>query len=194
MNNYSLQKILGNNVVELTFVRRHVAPGWNDIRGLLGTTNYKLLNGIFGKAVLHFQPPKYGGWQAMGYNYKQKNLCVVWDFFRQEYRVFGAENVNVRQLFDLNDPEQEKLFYDWFYEFIINMTEQQKLDFMGYEGEAYAAIQQAKQNALKAKPVPAPTAPQQKPVVNNKPPITQRIANVYNNVKNYITQFFKNKS
>lgn len=185
MNNHSLQKILANNVVEITFVRRHTAPGWNDIRGLLGTTNYNLLNGVFGKTVLHFQPPKYGGWQAMGYNYKAKNLCVVWDFFRQEYRVFGAENVNIRQLFDLSDPEQEKLFYDWFYEYIINMTEQQKLDFMGYEGEAYAAMQQAKQNALRAKQSGGSSASKQKPTMS------QRIVNVYNNVRNYITNFFK---
>lgn len=140
MNNSSVQTMLGNNVVELTFVRRHVAYGWDDVRGILGTTNYNLLNGPFGGQVVHFRPPNGKG---MGYNYKSKNLCVIWDFFRQEYRVFGAEQVHIRQLFDLTMPEEEEKFHEWFNEFIINMSPQLKLDFMGYIGESHAAIQRA---------------------------------------------------
>ena len=183
MDNHSLQKILGNNVVELTFVRRHQKKGWNDIRGLLGTTNYELLNGPFGSSVLHFRPPIGVG---MGYNYRAKNLCVVWDFFRQEYRVFGAEQVNIRQLFDLTKEEEKEKFYEWFYDYIINMTEQQKLDFMGYEGEAYAALQRAKSEATKQK-----MEVQQAPPP--KPSIPQRISSVYQNIKNYLSRFLGKK-
>lgn len=183
MNNFALQKILGDNVVELTFVRRHEKRGWNNIRGLLGTTNYELLNGPFGASVLHFRPPSGVG---MGYNYKAKNLCVVWDFFRQEYRVFGAEQVHIRKLFDLTNEEEKEKFYEWFYDYIINMTEQQKLDFMGYEGEAYAALQDAKRNAQKVQKTVA-----QAPV--NKPSIPQRIKSVYSNIKNYISRFLGKK-
>lgn len=181
MNNNSLQNILANNVVELTFVRRHEKIGYNNVRALLGTTNYKLLNSPdFGFAVLHFQPPKGVG---MGYNYKSKNLCVVWDFFRQEYRVFGAEQVSIRKLFDLNDPEQEQLFFDWFKDYIINMTEDQKLDFMGYEGEAYAARQISTRQQINNLP--------DRP----KPKIPTRITKVYNKVKSLITKYLgKNKS
>lgn len=183
MNNLALQKILGDNVVELTFVRRHERRGWNNIRGLLGTTNYELLNGPFGKSVLHFIPPIGVG---MGYDYKAKNLCVVWDFFRQEYRVFGAEQVRIRKLFDLTKEEEKEKFYEWFYEYIINMSDQQKNDFMGYEGEAYATLQDAKRNAQKAQQsVVEPAAP--------KPTISQRIKNVYNNIKNYISRFLGKK-
>jgi hypothetical protein len=74
----------------------------------LGTTNYELLNGPFGYSVLRFQPPKGVG---MGYNYKAKNLCVVWDFFRQEYRVFGAEQVRIRKVFDLTNEEEKDFGY-----------------------------------------------------------------------------------
>ena len=183
MNNFALQKILGDNVVELTFVRRHEKRGWNNIRGLLGTTNYELLNGPFGKSVLHFSPPIGVG---MGYNYKAKNLCVVWDFFRQEYRVFGAEQVRIRKLFDLTKEEEKEEFYEWFYEYIINMSDQQKNDFMGYEGEAYATLQDAKRNAQKAQQsVVEPAAP--------KPTISQRIKSVYSNIKNYISRFLGKK-
>lgn len=184
MTNSSLQKILADNVVELTFVRRNQKKGWNDIRGLLGTTNYELLNGPFGYSVLRFQPPKGVG---MGYNYKAKNLCVVWDFFRQEYRVFGAEQVRIRKVFDLTNEEEKDKFYEWFYDYIINMTEQQKLDFMGYEGEAYAALQRAKSEAVKQNVQVQQQAPEQ------KPSITKRIAGVYNNIKNYLSRFLGKK-
>jgi hypothetical protein len=184
MTNSSLQKILANNVVELTFVRRHQKQGWNNIRGLLGTTNYELLNGPFGYSVLRFQPPIGVG---MGYNYKAKNLCVVWDFFRQEYRVFGAEQVQIRKVFDLTNEEEKDKFYEWFYDYIINMSEQQKLDFMGYEGEAYAALQRAKSEAVKQKVQVQQQAPEQ------KPSITKRIAGVYNNIKNYLSRFLGKK-
>jgi hypothetical protein len=176
MNNNAVQAMLANNVVELTFVRRHEKLGWNNVRGLLGTTNYNLLNGPFGQQVVHFRPPNGKG---MGYNYKSKNLCVVWDFFRQEYRVFGAESVNIRQLFDLNNPEEEESFYNWFNEFIITMSAQQKLDFMGYEGEAYAALQSAKQQAQQQEP--------------NTPVVPHRITRIYNRVKDFINSFRKKK-
>lgn len=177
MNNTSLQNILANNVVELTFVRRHQKLGYNDVRAVLGTTNYKLLNSPdFGFAVLHFQPPKGVG---MGYNYKAKNLCVVWDFFRQEYRVFGAEQVSIRKLFDLNDSDQEQSFYEWFKEFILNMTEDQKEDFMGYEGEYYAR----KQLAIKQQNQSLP----EKPVVKKVTP--NRVTKVYNKVKDLVTKY-----
>jgi hypothetical protein len=182
VNNASLQNILANNVVELTFVRRHQKLGYNDVRAVLGTTNYKLLNSPdFGFAVLHFQPPKGVG---MGYNYKAKNLCVIWDFFRQEYRVFGAEQVSIRKLFDLNDPEQEQSFYEWFKDFILNMTEDEKEDFMGYEGEYYARKQLAAKQMM--------NLPEKRVI---KKPISARINKVYNKVKNLITKYLgRNKS
>jgi len=132
VTNAALQIFLGRNVVELSFVRRHKKTSWSDIRGLFGTTNYELLNGEFGKQVLHFQSPKGVG---MGYNYKSKNLCVVWDIFRQEYRVFGAEQVTIKQHWDVTTPEGMEVFKQYFYENIINMSQETKLSFMGYIGE-----------------------------------------------------------
>ena len=182
MTNSHVQSILGNNVVELTFVRRHEKLQWNDVRALLGTTNYELLNGPFGKGVLHFKPPKGVG---MGYDYKSKNLCVVWDFFRQEYRVFGAEQVRIRQMFELSSPEKFQEFYDWLYEYIINMTEDQKNDFMGYEGESYAMMQLARRNPTKVinKPMPAPEV---------KPRTSSRIMKVYQTIRDIMAKFIKN--
>lgn len=137
MVNSQLQTILGRNVVELTFVRRHPKLGWSNVRGLFGTTNPTLLNSEFGFQVLHFRPPLGVG---MGYDYKSKGLCVVWDIFRQEYRVFGAEQVNIRKQFDVSTDQGILDFHDYFYEYIINMSEDEKLDFMGYTGD-YTTIQ-----------------------------------------------------
>lgn len=128
MNNSSLQIFLGRNVVELSFVRRHHKAQWSDIRGLFGTTNYELLNSEFGSQVLHFRAPKGIG---MGYPYKLYNLCVVWDIFRQEYRVFGAEQVTIKQNWDVTTPEGIDNFKQYFYDNIINMSEDDKLKFMG---------------------------------------------------------------
>jgi hypothetical protein len=181
MNNSSVQQMLGQNVVELTFVRRHEKLQWNDVRGLLGTTNYELLNGPFGNTVLHFRPPNGRG---MGYDYKSKNLCVVWDFFRQEYRVFGAEQVKIRQLFDLSDPDKMQEFYDWFYEYIINMSNDQKNDFMGYEGEAYAMKQLSRRspgNLINSSQSPDPK------------PVSKRVLSVYQNLKDFVLNFNKKK-
>lgn len=175
MNNHQLQGLLGNNVVELTFERRHPKLGWSNIRGLLGTTNYPLLNGDFGFQVLNFQPPKGVG---MGYDYKKYNLCVVWDMFRQEYRVFGAEQVNIRQQFPLTTPEEQETFMNYFYDYIINMSNKQKLDFMGYIGQGAIAGQLAAMTPTQ-QPQPEP---------NN---ISTKIQNWYGNIKNRVAKYFK---
>ena len=132
MNNSSLQFLLGKNVVELSFVRRHKREEYADIRGLFGTTNSELLNSDFGFQVFRFRPPKGVG---MGYDYKSKNLCVVWDIFRQSYRVFGSEQVQIRKQWDVSTPEAIEEFKQYFYDNIYSYTEQQKLDFMGYVGQ-----------------------------------------------------------
>lgn len=181
MTNSSVQALLGNNVVELTFIRRHESLGWRNVRALLGTTNYPLLNGPFGASVLHFRPPNGRG---MGYDYKSKNLCVVWDFFRQEYRVFGAEQVSIRQVFDLSKKESEDEFYEWFYKYIATMSEDQKLNFMGYEGESFASMQLARRESQKAQATVA-AAP--------KPTISSRVSDVYKTFKNKLSNFMRRK-
>lgn len=131
MHNGQLQPIIGTHVVELDFVRRHPKLGWSDIRGMFGTTNPALLNSDFGFQVVHFKPPIGVG---MGYDYKSKNLCVIFDLFRQEYRVFGAEQVNIHKKWPLTTEEEIEEFKSYFYEYILNMSNSQKLKFMGYVG------------------------------------------------------------
>lgn len=129
MTNNQLQLILGHNVVELHFVRRHPKLGWANIRGMLTTTNPLLLNSNFGFQVIGFKPPNGVG---MGYDYKKYNLCCGYDFFRQEYRVFGAEQVNIHKQWPLTNEEEIAAFQQHFYDYFINMSEDAKLTFMGF--------------------------------------------------------------
>lgn len=139
MNNAVLQNILGTHVVELEFTRRHPKLGWSDIRGLFGTTNPELLNSDFGFQVLHFRPPNGAG---MGYDYRSKGLCVVWDIFRQEYRVFGAEQISWHRKWPLTTPDEIEEFKKYFVDYIINLSDDKKYAFMGYIG-----FEQPKPNA-----------------------------------------------
>ena len=59
----------------------------------------------------------------------------MWDIFRHGYRVFGAEQVDIRKQWDVSTPEGVESFKDYFYESIINMSEQEKMDWMGYLGQ-----------------------------------------------------------
>lgn len=140
MGNTQLQSVIGKNVVELDFVRRHPKMGWSDIRGMFGTTNPALLNSDFGFQVIHFKPPNGMG---MGYDYKRYNLCVIFDMFRQEYRVFGAEQVNVHKIWPLSNEEEIESFKNYFYEYIINMSESDRMKFIGYTGVSAQRLQQA---------------------------------------------------
>jgi hypothetical protein len=181
-NNASIQAILGNNVVELHFTRRHPKMGWSNVRGLFGTTNYVLLNSEFGFQVLNFQPPKGVG---MGYPYKEYNLCVVWDIFRQEYRVFGAEQVDISKQWDVTTDEGREEFQQYFYEYIINMSEQDKLDFMGYTG-AVVSI---------APPIDKPIDVQKKDnkEATPKPNISSKIKKKFSDFYKRVGNFFKKK-
>ena len=130
-SNNGLQMFLATNVCEISFVRRHEKQSWSTVRGMLATTNYPLLNMMLGKKVLNFRPPTGRG---MGYDYKSKNLCVAWDIFRQEYRVFGAESAVVKSNMDVTTDKGRREFWQYFELYIKNMTNDQKLKFMGYIG------------------------------------------------------------
>lgn len=130
-SNSSLQLFLATNVCEITFARRHEKNSWSVIRGILCTTNYPLLNMPAGKQILNFKPPIGVG---MGYDYKSKNLCVAWDIFRQEYRVFGAEHAVVKSSMDVTTDKGRREFWLYFSQYVAQMTNDQKLKFMGYVG------------------------------------------------------------
>lgn len=126
-----LQALLGSNVVEAKFVRRHPKLGWSNIRGAFVTTNYELLNDDLGFNVLHFKPPKGVG---MGYDPRNYNLVVSWDIFRQEYRCFAVEYSNINNFYDVSTPEKRQDFWVFFRDYIMALSNDEKLLYMGYTG------------------------------------------------------------
>jgi len=182
MNNSELQSLLGAQVLELSFVRRHPKLGWMDIRGMFGTTNYQLLNGPFGHEVLGFVPPKGVG---MSYDYKAKGLCVVWDIFRREYRVFGAEQVDITRRYDLNTPEDQAFFEQYMYDKILTMTTDEQNAFMGYIG--MANVQSNIQKPMNVAPADAKQAPNNPNKPENSVPkgVTARLKDFGKRVAGY---------
>lgn len=127
----ALQALLGNNVVEAKFIRRHTKEGWSDVRGAFCTTNYQILNSDLGINTLNFKKPKGVG---MGYDYKSYNLVVAWDIFRQEYRVFGVENSVIINYYDVSSDEKRLAFWQFFRDYIMKLSNEEKLIYMGYLG------------------------------------------------------------
>ncbi len=125
----AFQQLLQKNVVEARFIRRHNKPGWSGVRGAFITTNWELLNGDLGLKTLNFKRPNGVG---MGYDHRQYNLVVGWDLFRQEYRVFGVENSNIRKFYDVSDDENRAKFWLFFRSYIMNLSNREKLVYMGY--------------------------------------------------------------
>lgn len=130
-NMQTLQLLLRSNVVQANFIRRHEKLGWSVSRGAFITTNFELLNGDLGYKTLNFKPPNGRG---MGYDHRKYNLVVGWDIFRQEYRVFGVENSRISKYFDVTSEESRAAFWVYFRDYIMTLSPQQKLIYMGYMG------------------------------------------------------------
>ena len=127
----SLQNLLKKNVAEVSFIRRHDKPLWSGIRGAFVTTNYELLNSDIGYSFLNFKPPNGKG---MSYNHRLYNLVVGWDLFRQEYRVFSVEGAYVKRFYDVSTDEDRINFWLNFRERASQLTNREKLIYMGYTG------------------------------------------------------------
>lgn len=127
----AFQRLLQKNVVEARFIRRHEKPQWSTVRGAFLTTNWELLNDELGFRTLNFRPPNGRG---MGYNHRDYNLIVGWDLFRQEYRVFGVENSVILNFYDVSDDEGRTKFWLFFRERIMQLTNREKLIYMGFIG------------------------------------------------------------
>ena len=128
----AFQQLLQKNVVQAKFIRRNFKPEWSGRRGAFITTNFQLLNGDLGYKTLNFKPPKGVG---MSYDHTQYNLVVGWDIFRQEYRCFAVENSNIEKFFNVSDETERMKFWVYFRDYIMQLSPQEKLAYMGYLGK-----------------------------------------------------------
>lgn len=82
-----LEKTLLDNVVELTFVKKTNG----EIRKMLCTKAYNLLNSIEGKTILGYRQPH----GSPRYDLNIANNVVVWDINLKNYRTVSCDTVNV---------------------------------------------------------------------------------------------------
>lgn len=119
-----LKRLCLTNVIELKF-RRRIYPGKNGgvrTRRMLCTLDPLLLNGALGKKVLNFKKPT----QLPPYNAAAKNLVIVWDIFRQNWRSVPVESVDVVSMIS---TRPQKTFWEYFTKVLSKMTATQKQEF-----------------------------------------------------------------
>lgn len=116
-----LKTILQSNVAEVKFARRDLKPGFPPWRRMLCTNSGELLNSSKGRSVLRYTPPT----QRLSYNPDMKNLVITWDIFMQDYRNITVDRCELVSLIPANDA-----FWEYFATAVIQMTPQDKLEFM----------------------------------------------------------------
>jgi hypothetical protein len=120
----ALAILLQTNAAELRFHRRIEKPGFKDYRRMLCTNDKKLLLSVPGKEVLNFVPPT----GHLKYDPAAKNLVVAWDIFLQNFRMINCNDVEVIAVIKTSPEPFE--FWKYFYERLVDMSAQQKAQFM----------------------------------------------------------------
>jgi hypothetical protein len=118
----SLKNILQTNVCEIAFTKRRPKPGDRSVRNMLCTLDNSILNSVNGRITLNYKPPS----SAPKYNPESKNLLLVWDIIMQSWRMVSMESCEIINTIPGNDE-----FWEYFNERIINMTGDEKLNYMG---------------------------------------------------------------
>ena len=118
----SLKNILQTNACEIAFTKRRPKPGDRLVRNMLCTLDNSILNSVNGRITLNYKPPS----GAPKYNPESKNLLLVWDIIMQSWRMVSMESCEIINTIPGNDE-----FWEYFNERIINMTGDEKLNYMG---------------------------------------------------------------
>lgn len=117
----TLKNTLLTNVCEVKFLRRRPIPWRPPMRRMFCTNCAALLNSFNGKMVLNYYKPRF----LPGYDPDRENLIISWDIFMQDYRNINMDACDLIRTI----PANEK-FWDYFNEYILTMTPQEKMTFM----------------------------------------------------------------
>ena len=109
------------NVCEISFLRRHPLPTRPDVRRMICTNSFKLLNSFTGRMTLGYRPPK----QLPHFDPKQKNLIITWDILMIDYRCINMDECYLLKKYPANDT-----FWEHFNEKIYPMTSLEKMVYM----------------------------------------------------------------
>lgn len=123
LSRQGLKYLLLTHLVELRFTRRtQPKMGGRPTRRMLCTLDPLLLNSALGKKILGFNKPM----SAPAYNAASKNLLVVWDLFRQDWRAISMESCDI--VTAVTTRPQTK-FWDYFNSVIAKMSKQSRAEF-----------------------------------------------------------------
>ena len=109
----TLKSLLESNVLEIKFTRRKPKPGVPPTRRMFCTTSNTLLNSSNGRSVLGYTPTRV----PPRFNPATKNLAIVWDLFKKEYRMVNADNCELISTIPANDE-----FWLYYNENLSKMT------------------------------------------------------------------------
>jgi hypothetical protein len=117
-----LRSLCDTKVVELKFKRRTkgVVP---PTRRMFCTTNYALLNSVFGREILKFKKPKH----PPHFSPNARGLVTVWDILMQDWRNVPVETCDVISAVPLYPLKDFLVYFD---KSIRPMTDQEKEKFM----------------------------------------------------------------
>jgi len=117
------KSLIQNNVCEIVFVRRRPerAPNRPEVRRMLCTHSFNLLTSYNSKISLNFRLPK----TARRLDEVKHNIVVVWDIFMQDYRNVSMDTCYIRQQVPDDDT-----FWKYYNDVLLNMTADQKMNFM----------------------------------------------------------------
>tara|TARA_B110000495_G_scaffold94975_1_gene82058 strand:+ start:2559 stop:2930 length:372 start_codon:yes stop_codon:yes gene_type:complete len=121
MNSSTLNNLLRKDVVDIRFTRRRPRKGVAATRRMLCTLNEDILNSVNGRTVLNYLPPS----NTLPYTIADKNISMAWDIMMQNFRMIGADNVNVLTVYPADDT-----FWDYFNNNIRVMNAEQKITYM----------------------------------------------------------------
>ena len=121
MNSSTLNNLLRKDVVDIRFTRRRPRKGVAATRRMLCTLNEDILNSVNGRTVLNYLPPS----NTLPYTIADKNISMAWDIMMQNFRMIGADNVNVLTVYPADDT-----FWEYFNNNIRVMNAEQKITYM----------------------------------------------------------------
>jgi hypothetical protein len=108
----TLASVLNESVAEIKFKRRNIKDGAPINRRMLCTTASKILNSKEGRTILGYTPPK----SALAFNPISKNLLIVWDIMKKDYRAVPMDNVELISTLPIED------FWDYYKQKLTKMT------------------------------------------------------------------------
>jgi hypothetical protein len=103
-----------SNVFEIKFIRRIPKAGYSKTRRMLCTRSKEILDDDWGRKFQHYVVPS----GQLPYNPREKNLVIVWDFMRQDWRAVPCESCQIITKIPVDTDENLGKFYIYWFDFV----------------------------------------------------------------------------